>query len=179
MSQNKTVAYYYDSDVGFFYYGPGHPMKPFRIHLTHDLVLQYGLYRYMTIYRPRLANADDFTRFHDPEYVDFLKKVTPDNAESYNKMLDKFRMGPKTDCPIFYQCYEFNQRSVGGSIDGALKLAHNHCDIAVNWSGGFHHAKKSEASGFCYINDIVLAIVELLKLNFLFLFILAQTKNSL
>ena len=26
-----------------------------------------------------------------------------------------------------------------------------------------HHAKKSEASGFCYVNDIVLAILELLK----------------
>lgn len=26
-----------------------------------------------------------------------------------------------------------------------------------------HHAKKSEASGFCYINDIVLGILELLK----------------
>jgi Histone deacetylase domain len=26
-----------------------------------------------------------------------------------------------------------------------------------------HHAKKAEASGFCYINDIVLAILELLK----------------
>jgi acetoin utilization deacetylase AcuC-like enzyme len=29
--------------------------------------------------------------------------------------------------------------------------------------GGLHHAKKMEASGFCYVNDIVLAILELLK----------------
>lgn len=29
--------------------------------------------------------------------------------------------------------------------------------------GGFHHAKKTQASGFCYINDIVLCILELLK----------------
>ena len=28
-----------------------------------------------------------------------------------------------------------------------------------------HHAKKAEASGFCYINDIVLAILELLKVH--------------
>lgn len=34
---------------------------------------------------------------------------------------------------------------------------------AANWSGGMHHAKKSEASGFCYVNDIVLGILELLK----------------
>lgn len=35
-------------------------------------------------------------------------------------------------------------------------------DIAVNWAGGLHHAKKSAASGFCYVNDIVLAILQLL-----------------
>eukprot|EP00961_Rhodomonas_salina_P157936 2125943-Rhodomonas_salina.2 len=28
---------------------------------------------------------------------------------------------------------------------------------------GLHHAKKSAASGFCYVNDIVLGILELLK----------------
>lgn len=43
-----------------------------------------------------------------------------------------------------------------------MKLNHGF-DIAVNWSGGLHHAKKCEASGFCYVNDIVLAILELLK----------------
>ena len=37
------------------------------------------------------------------------------------------------------------------------------CDIAVNWAGGLHHAKKTEASGFCYVNDIVLSILELLR----------------
>ena len=51
----------------------------------------------------------------------------------------------------------------GGSIDGAKKLNHGLTDVAINWSGGLHHAKRSEASGFCYVNDIVLAILELLK----------------
>jgi histone deacetylase 1/2 len=32
-------------------------------------------------------------------------------------------------------------------------------DIAINWGGGYHHAKKSEASGFCYVNDIVICIL--------------------
>ena len=35
--------------------------------------------------------------------------------------------------------------------------------MAINWAGGLHHAKKFEASGFCYVNDIVIAILELLK----------------
>jgi histone deacetylase 1/2 len=48
-------------------------------------------------------------------------------------------------------------------VGGAIKLNHGQADIAINWAGGLHHAKKSEASGFCYCNDIVLGILELLK----------------
>ncbi|CAG2112269.1 unnamed protein product, partial [Medioppia subpectinata] len=55
------------------------------------------------------------------------------------------------------------QLSTGGSVAGAVKLNKQAAEIAVNWAGGLHHAKKSEASGFCYVNDIVLAILELLK----------------
>ena len=46
---------------------------------------------------------------------------------------------------------------------GAAKLNHGETDICINWAGGLHHAKKCEASGFCYVNDIVLATLELLK----------------
>ena len=44
-----------------------------------------------------------------------------------------------------------------------MKLNHGLADVAINWSGGLHHAKRFEASGFCYVNDIVLGILELLK----------------
>lgn len=47
--------------------------------------------------------------------------------------------------------------------DAANKLLNGEADIAINWSGGLHHAKKTEASGFCYVNDIVLGILELLR----------------
>ena len=59
--------------------------------------------------------------------------------------------------------YEFMSTCAGASIDAAVKVNHGLSDICVNWSGGLHHAKKGEASGFCYINDIVLGILELLK----------------
>lgn len=45
----------------------------------------------------------------------------------------------------------------------AALLAEGKYTYGINWSGGLHHAKQSEASGFCYINDCVLAILELLK----------------
>ena len=64
---------------------------------------------------------------------------------------------------MFDGLYEFCQLSAGGSVASAVKLNKQATDIAINWAGGLHHAKKSEASGFCYVNDIVLAILELLK----------------
>ena len=51
------------------------------------------------------------------------------------------------------------------STAAANKLTKGESDIAINWAGGLHHAKKTEASGFCYINDIVLAILELLRFH--------------
>lgn len=50
-----------------------------------------------------------------------------------------------------------------GFAEGARKLASGQYDIAINWAGGLHHGKRSTASGFCYVNDLVLAIVELLR----------------
>ncbi|CAI0398231.1 unnamed protein product, partial [Linum tenue] len=67
------------------------------------------------------------------------------------------------DCPVFENLFEFCQIYAGGTIDAARRLNNQLCDVAINWAGGLHHAKKCEASGFCYINDLVLGILELLK----------------
>lgn len=45
---NKFVQFI--GDVGNYYYGQGHPMKPHRIRMAHNLILNYGLYRRMEVY---------------------------------------------------------------------------------------------------------------------------------
>lgn len=161
MAGSKRVSYFMDTDIGGFYYGQSHPMKPSRIAMAHNLVLAYGLYRRMDVYRPRHATPDELRSFHSADYVDFLRRVTPDNSHEYSKQLTRFNVGG--DCPLFDNLFEFCQIYTGASIDGARKLMSGKADVAINWAGGLHHAKKTEASGFCYTNDIVLAILELLK----------------
>jgi len=100
--------------------------------------------------RAKPATNLEMTQFHTDEYVDFLKKVTPDNMELYQKEQSRFNVGD--DCPVFDGLFEFCGISAGGSMEGAARLNRGKCDVAVNWAGGLHHAKKSEASGFCYIN---------------------------
>ena len=63
--------------------------------------------------------------------------------------------------------------------DGAVKLNHGLADICINWAGGLHHAKKAEASGFCYVNDIVLAILELLKYHARYVLLCARASTHL
>uniref|UniRef100_A0A8C9B5M5 Histone deacetylase 2 n=1 Tax=Phocoena sinus TaxID=42100 RepID=A0A8C9B5M5_PHOSS len=136
-------------------------MKPHRIRMTHNLLLNYGLYRKMEIYSPHKATAEEMTKYHSNEYIKFLRSIRPDNTFEYSKQMQRFNGGE--DCPVFAGLFEFCQLSSGGSVAGAVKLNRQQTDMAVNWAGGLHHAKKSEASGFCYVNDIVLAILELLK----------------
>ncbi|KAL9082770.1 MAG: hypothetical protein Q9159_006183 [Coniocarpon cinnabarinum] len=160
-SKSGKVAYFYDSDVGNFAYTSGHPMKPHRIRIAHSLILNTGLYKKMEIFRAKPANKFEMTQFHSDDYIDFLSRITPDNMDNYAKEQGKFNVGD--DCPVFDGLFEFCGISAGGSMEGAARLVRNKCDIAVNWAGGLHHAKKSEASGFCYVNDIVLGILELLR----------------
>jgi len=158
----KRVTYFYDPGVGNFYYGANHPMKPHRLALTHNLILHYGLHKKMQMFRPRIADHDDLKKFHSDDYVSFLARVSPNIFGNIDEShLRRFNIGD--DCPIFEGLYDFCRLYSGGSIDGAVRLNHGLCDIAINWSGGLHHARKDEASGFCYVNDIVLAILELLK----------------
>jgi histone deacetylase 1/2 len=95
------------------------------------------------------------TQFHTDEYIDFLQKVTPDNMDSFAKEQGKYNVGD--DCPVFDGLFEFCGISAGGSMEGAARLNRGKCDIAINWAGGLHHAKKSEASGFCYVNGKLLS----------------------
>ena len=41
---NKRVAYFYNSLIGKFHYGKEHPMKPKRMAMAHNLIVNYGLY---------------------------------------------------------------------------------------------------------------------------------------
>ncbi|CDW53218.1 histone deacetylase [Trichuris trichiura] len=172
----KEVVYYYDSLIGNYHYGKGHVMKPHRMRMAHALICGYGLCNDMYILRPHDATFEELTQFHSDDYIEFLQNVSNDIEVSEEKYKQKcqlaflysinddqfFVVNVGEDCPIFPGLIEFCRKSAGGSIDAADRLNKGSAYIGINWSGGLHHAKRWEASGFCYVNDIVLAILELL-----------------
>ena len=67
------------------------------------------------------------------------------------------------DCPAFERVLEYCEAVAGDSLLGADLLANKETDCVVALSGGWHHGKRTNAAGFCFLNDINLAIVRLLN----------------
>ncbi len=95
-SVKRRVSYFYDPDIGNYHYGQGHPMKvnqsfcfiaawsknpflfqPHRVRMTHNLIVNYGLFRKMDCFRPKLVSASQLTRFHSDDYINFLRLISP------------------------------------------------------------------------------------------------------
>eukprot|EP01031_Cornospumella_fuschlensis_P038050 gene38050-46231_t len=130
----RKVSYFYDPDIGNYHYGQGHPMKPHRVRMTHNLIVNYGLYRKMDCFRPKLISAGQMTRFHSDDYIDFLRLISPDNMADYVRQLQRFNVGE--DCPVFDGLFEYCQIYTSGSIGGAIRLYEGLTAIAINWAGG-------------------------------------------
>lgn len=65
--------------------------------------------------------------------------MVPDKAELASDLLRRFNL--REDCPVFDGMWDYCTMYAGGSIDAATKLNNEVCDVAVNWSGGLHHAR--------------------------------------
>lgn len=142
-------------------------MKPYRLLIAHSLITNYGLYHKMEVFRPNRATFAEMKKFHDEDYVSGLRTAMDFEVSEIPQeilwKLKRYKIGTKeNDCPLFDGLYDFCQMSSGASLAAAVNLNKGKSDIAINWAGGLHHAKKNSASGFCYVNDIVLGILELL-----------------
>lgn len=154
------VSFHLNPELEKHHFGHSHPMKPWRLTLAKGLIMSYGMHAAMDNFVSRQATREEMEDFHDKDYLEYLKTakvVMPDDDTP-----KPFNLGG-SDCPIFEGLINYCSMYAGASIDAARKLCNNESDIAINWSGGLHHAKKAEASGFCYVNDIVLAILQLLR----------------
>ena len=164
---NKKVAYYFDEELGIYSFKKGHPMRPLRLKITDELIKSYGLHEQLACYDSTFFDLPDTSLydFHSEEYIDLLKNITEESMPVYQDQFARF--GFSADCPhpSNSKFYDFCRLYTTGSVLGASLLNAGVVEQAINWSGGLHHAKRQEASGFCYVNDCVLAIVELLKVH--------------
>ena len=76
---NKKVSYFYNQTISKFVYSRDHPMKPERIGMAHNLIVNFNLYRYnffdfrkLDVYESRFSTKDEMTKFHSPDYIEYL-----------------------------------------------------------------------------------------------------------
>lgn len=141
-------------------FGPLHPFKIYRLGLTYDLMEAYGLTSAPSIrtFEPREATEEEALSFHTEGYLEILR-LTDSGMWVPNLFVHGLGTG---DNPVFPGVYEWGMKVAGASIDCAKELLAGEAEVAFNFSGGLHHAMPARASGFCHINDIVLAINTLL-----------------
>jgi acetoin utilization protein AcuC len=66
------------------------------------------------------------------------------------------------DCPVFQGLFDYVLLYTSATITGVELITDQNANIVFNALGGFHHASRSYAEGFCYVNDAIVAIDMLL-----------------
>lgn len=155
------TAFIYSEKYQTYDYGPQHPLKMIRLKLTYELLKAYGVFESpdVLLIEPEPVRKEEVTRFHDDEYIKTLKAI-----DSGIVPPDSYRFGLGLgDNPIFRGVYEGSLLAAGASIQAARMVETARVSTAFNIAGGLHHAFRDRAAGFCYINDPVLAIIELIS----------------
>ncbi|SCU97132.1 LAFA_0G09934g1_1 [Lachancea sp. 'fantastica'] len=89
-----------------------------------------------------------------------------DESLCLKKSQNLMRYGLSHDCHIFEYLPMYCKVLAGATLALAKHAVHRgQRTISINWDGGRHHALRSKASGFCYINDIALLVLRLRKLG--------------
>jgi len=161
MSQAGTACLIDPRSLLHFDFGAAHPFKIHRLGLTYELLEAYGLTERegVSILAPREATEEEAVAFHSQGYLETLRL-----ASSGMWVPSLFAHGLGTsDNPVFPDVYDWGMLVAGGSIDCAKEILAGRAMRAFNMSGGLHHAMPSRASGFCHVNDAVLAIHTLLR----------------
>ncbi|EPY28539.1 histone deacetylase 1/2 [Strigomonas culicis] len=150
----------YASDCNLAALLPQHAMKPYRMLATMELVRALRLDALCRTVVPPLVEVEALEAYHADTLV---ANLGVHNTESWMWNPETSKVFYSGDCPPVEGIIEHSVATASGTIMGAVLLNSGRVDIAMHWGGGMHHAKCGECSGFCYVNDIVLGIIELLK----------------
>src|SRR5512143_1405685 len=137
------TAFIYSDRFACFDYGSGHPLKPFRLKLTYELIKACGLLDSTDprLIEPPMASVEDLLAGHTADYVDILKAA---NSGRHVTGADAYGLGPG-DNPIFSGMLDWSRLIAGASLKAADLVDSGETKVAFNISGGLHHAMSGHA----------------------------------
>jgi acetoin utilization protein AcuC len=140
-------------------YGSHHPLAIPRVESTTDLCSALGWLAQGEYCVSPCASEAQLAWFHDAAYVAALRAAAESGSVDLGTR-QRYAIGTMEN-PIFPGVFERASTSVGGSIRAAELALEGR--IAFHPAGGTHHGRPDHASGFCYFNDPVFAILRLLQ----------------
>lgn len=142
-------------------YGPKHPLAIPRVSTTLDLIRAMGWVAPAQYLDSPRATPEQLTRFHAPDYIAALMQaeatqcVDPAHRERH-------RIGADGN-PVYREVFSRPATGAGGVMLAARLTARG--GIIHVPGGGTHHGQPDRASGFCYLNDAVLGLMQWLDLG--------------
>jgi acetoin utilization protein AcuC len=159
--EKMETAFIYTDAYLDYDYGPAHPLRIGRLKLAYELINGYGLLDLRSAqFLPTLkAEPKELAVYHSEEYLNILREANEGRitGEAY-----LYGLGPG-DNPIFPGLLDWSLLVTGATLQAIDFVASEKGKVAFNIAGGLHHAMRSRASGFCYINDPVIGIMKLLS----------------
>ncbi len=152
-SKAKFCVYYsIEYFLGLCEKGPRSSFDCNKYRKIRDALLNGKILKHSQFIEPKPATWDDFLLVHDRNYVEKIK-----DPMVLAKILFLDYVNPfDTDIIDFFKYV------TGGTIM-AVETAFGENGCCFNLGGGFHHAKRDKAEGFCPVNDIAVAIAKLFK----------------
>lgn len=124
---------------------------------VNSLIKSYGIVQNIINCDKRIASVDELKLFHSNEYLKQLQLNNDrDSADDINDNDLEYGLG--YDCEPLEKMWDFVRVIAGGTLKAVECVMDGDFDIVINWNGGWHHAQRDEAAGFCYVNDIVIGI---------------------
>ena len=152
----KDSIIVYSGRFNDYSYGEGHPFRPDRAGSTLRLIKKEGFLKepWMRVEEPRMVGRERLIESHDPAFIDALERA---NSGEWDDSLIKFNLGGE-DTPVFKNLFDYVLLYTSATLTGVDLIINENANVVFNPLGGFHHASRNWAEGFCYVNDIIVAI---------------------
>lgn len=151
----------YSDDLLKYDFGDFHPLSQLRMKLAFELMKACGFLDSpeVRVVDPSVASEEMILLAHDEEYINVVRDLGS-GAHHFDSFRYGFGLG---DNPIFDGMHEASAIHTGATLRACDMVMKGEAEHVFSLGGGFHHALRNRASGFCIYNDVVIAIRNLKK----------------
>jgi acetoin utilization deacetylase AcuC-like enzyme len=144
-----TIALISHPDCTLHDMGEGHPEQPARVQVIQSALEHYQFHEPVHFYQSTLATRDQLVLAHDPDYVDYLFKIAPQTGV----------VALDPDTWMNTHTLRAALLAAGSGVMAVDLVMSNQARVAFcNVRPPGHHAEVATAMGFCFFNNIAVAV---------------------